>query len=154
MRTTWEKIVHHVGTIYGQDISNELLNKKRVILSEPEYSTETLAKHALKVARNATQAARLMEAREVQRTMLQEAVNEGLDADTIMEPAILENEIEEAPIFQGQTEIPIKLTDIEDVHSYKNQWRTFRERSVRLEKQRGQAFSMIRGHVCKFYLIK
>ncbi len=24
MRTTWEKIVHHVGTIYGHDISNEL----------------------------------------------------------------------------------------------------------------------------------
>jgi hypothetical protein len=29
MRTTWEKIVHHAGTIYGHDISNELLNKKK-----------------------------------------------------------------------------------------------------------------------------
>jgi hypothetical protein len=28
MRTTWEKIVHHVGTIHGQNISNELLNRK------------------------------------------------------------------------------------------------------------------------------
>ena len=30
MRTTWEKIVNHVGTIYGHDNSNELQNKKRI----------------------------------------------------------------------------------------------------------------------------
>jgi hypothetical protein len=34
MRTTWEKIVHHVGAIYGQDISNKLQqNKKTVIIT-------------------------------------------------------------------------------------------------------------------------
>jgi hypothetical protein len=27
MRTTWEKTVHHVGTIHGHDTSNELQNK-------------------------------------------------------------------------------------------------------------------------------
>jgi hypothetical protein len=69
-----------------------------------------------------------------------------------MELAVLENEIEEAT-FQEDQEIPIKLTDLEDVH-YKNEWRTYRERSVRLEKQRGQAFSMIRGQCMQVLLDK
>jgi hypothetical protein len=38
MRTTWEKIVHHVGTIYGHDISNELQNKKTVTILKPEHT--------------------------------------------------------------------------------------------------------------------
>jgi hypothetical protein len=32
MRNTWEKITHHVGTIYGHDISNELQNKTKVTI--------------------------------------------------------------------------------------------------------------------------
>ena len=40
-RVTWEKIVHHVGTIYGHDISNEL----QVILPEQEYTDDVKAKH-------------------------------------------------------------------------------------------------------------
>ncbi len=43
MRTTWEKIVHHVGTIYGHDISNELLNKKTVVIDKPVHPQDVLA---------------------------------------------------------------------------------------------------------------
>ena len=35
MITTWEKIVHHVGTIHGYNISNELLNNKTIIITKP-----------------------------------------------------------------------------------------------------------------------
>ena len=38
MRTTWEKIFHHVGTIYGHSISNKMQNKKR----SPSPSLKTL----------------------------------------------------------------------------------------------------------------
>jgi hypothetical protein len=47
MRTSWEKLVHFVGTNYGQDISNELWNKIPVILSEPVHTLEVLARHAI-----------------------------------------------------------------------------------------------------------
>jgi hypothetical protein len=43
MRTTWEKIVHHVGTIYG-----ELQKKKTVIIDEPKHTQDVLNKHAAK----------------------------------------------------------------------------------------------------------
>jgi uncharacterized protein CbrC (UPF0167 family) len=47
MRTSWEKLVQFVGTNYGQDISNELQNKIPMILSEPVYTLEVLARHAI-----------------------------------------------------------------------------------------------------------
>jgi hypothetical protein len=47
MRTSWEKLVHFVGTNYGQDISNELQNKIPVIVSEPFHTPEVLARHAI-----------------------------------------------------------------------------------------------------------
>ncbi len=59
MRTTWEKIVHHVGTIYGHDISNELQNKKRVIITKPEHTQDVLDRHAERVTRHESQELRL-----------------------------------------------------------------------------------------------
>ena len=35
MRTTREKRLHHVGTIYGHDIRNKLINKKIVTIYKP-----------------------------------------------------------------------------------------------------------------------
>jgi hypothetical protein len=63
MRTTWEKIVHHVGTIYGHGISNELQNKKTVLVIEPEDTLEVLKKHEERVMRNQNQQQRLQIAR-------------------------------------------------------------------------------------------
>ena len=81
MRTTWEKIVHHAGTIYGHDISNELLNKKTVLILEPEYTLEVLTKHEERVLRNQSQQQRLQTARLAQQNALSLAVEEGnLDA--------------------------------------------------------------------------
>jgi hypothetical protein len=42
---------------------------------------------------------------------------------------------------------------MEQTHHY-NEWRTYRERASRLEKQRGQAFSMIRGQCMQVLLDK
>ena len=42
MITTWEKLVHHVGTIHEHEIINGLLNKKTVIIPKPEHTQEEL----------------------------------------------------------------------------------------------------------------
>ena len=44
MRTTWEKIIQYISTIYGQNISNKLYHKK-IILPEPVYTTIVLTRH-------------------------------------------------------------------------------------------------------------
>jgi hypothetical protein len=45
MRTSWENLVQYVGTNYGQDINSELENKVWVILTEPVYTEDVLARH-------------------------------------------------------------------------------------------------------------
>jgi hypothetical protein len=46
MRTTWEKIVHHVGTIYyGHDISNKLQNEKTVVITKPKHAQACPSSH-------------------------------------------------------------------------------------------------------------
>ena len=151
MRTTWEKLVHHVGTIYGHDISNELLNKKAVVLQKPEYTQDVRDKHDERTARHDSQQDRLSRARLVQKTALEQAVKDK-DSAAPMALAMLENEIEEAR-YQATVELPIKLNDIEKTE-HDNAWRTYRERASRLETQRGQAFSMIRGQCMQVLLDK
>ena len=46
MRTTWTRIVHHVGMIHGHDISKELLNRTRITVPKPLYPSEMLHTHA------------------------------------------------------------------------------------------------------------
>ena len=47
MRTTCKNIVHHVGTIHGHDISNELQKKKTVIIPKLEHTKTALDEHEL-----------------------------------------------------------------------------------------------------------
>jgi hypothetical protein len=65
--------------------------------------------------------------------------------------ATLENEIEDAA-YKATLDLPLKLDDMETHHN--NKWRTYRERKSRLEKQRGQAFSMICGQCMRLLLDK
>ena len=46
MKTTPEKIANHVGTIHGQDISTEIMTKKRVVMEKPECSEQAKQDHA------------------------------------------------------------------------------------------------------------
>jgi hypothetical protein len=69
-----------------------------------------------------------------------------------MQLAILDNEIEEAAYLAGLP-LPVKLDEEELNHNH-NEWRTYREHTSRLAKQRGQAFSMIRGQCMQVLLDK
>ena len=46
MRTSWDKLVQHVCTKYGQDIKNELNSKVKVNLVMPVHLAEVLGRHA------------------------------------------------------------------------------------------------------------
>jgi hypothetical protein len=48
MRTSWEKLLQYVGTNYGQDINNKLQNKVWVVLTEPVYTNDVLARHSVR----------------------------------------------------------------------------------------------------------
>jgi hypothetical protein len=143
MNTSWEKLVQHVGTNYGQDISNELQNKVRLTIPEPTYSAAIMTKHAQREALIRQGQANLLAAREQRRIQLKAAVSAGQDAEAPMKLALLENEIALAQ-FEALQEVPIELTESEKTQN-NNEWRTYRERNSKLTNHRGQAFSLILG---------
>ena len=49
-RNTLKQIVKHKGTIYGQDISNELHNRRVLVIVKPHHTEDVLRKHAAKVS--------------------------------------------------------------------------------------------------------
>ena len=76
MWATWEKIVHHVGTIYGHDIRNGLHNKKKVSIPKPEYTEDIQFKHKQRVEIINLQSARLSELRELNIVILTQSVED------------------------------------------------------------------------------
>ena len=112
-RVTWEKTVHHLGTICRQDTSNELQSEKRVIIAKPERAQGVLDKRADRVIRRniSQQQERLAAATLDQKAVLQ-TTEAGADAEATMSLATLENKIEEAT-HQASTDPPTALDETE-----------------------------------------
>jgi len=151
MRIMWEKIVHHVGTIYGHDISNELQNKKIVLTQEPSYSQEVLDKHADRVKRKKAQYEHINDAWKIQAKSLDTLAKSG-DINAVVSLAELQNKIDEAT-YKNSIDLPIHLDEMEKTLQ-DNKWQTYHERQSCLEKQRGQAFSVTRGQCMQALLDK
>jgi hypothetical protein len=143
MRTSWEKLVQHVGAAYGQDISNELHNKTTVTISQPVHTAAVMTRHTAREQLVRAGQANLPKARRAQQLVLQAAVTAGVDLDAPLKLAILNNAIAEGG-FEQNLEVPIELTDSEKTQ-HNNEWRTYQERNALLTKHRGQAFSLILG---------
>ena len=45
MRNILKQIVNHTGTMYGQYISNELHNRRVVVIAKPQHTADVLRKH-------------------------------------------------------------------------------------------------------------
>jgi hypothetical protein len=142
MRTSWEKLAQYCGTINGQNILNELSNKTPVILQEPVYTSEVMARHKKhsKMLQEVQQ--KLQTAREKEKTVLEaEVVAKVRDAS--MKLAHLESEITKAE-YEMALDVPIKMTDTEKT-AYLNKWKLFEARKEMLNNHRGQAYAIIIG---------
>ena len=112
MRTSWEKITEYVGTLYGQDISNELQNKSIVAITEPALPDAVLLRNAARevVIRNGQQ--NTQASQRVGEDMLHLAVDKGLEARAPMELATLQHEITAGELDLSES-VPVQLTDSE-----------------------------------------
>ena len=155
MRNTREKLVHHVGTIHVHEIINELLNKKRVTIDKPQNTQDALDKHQLVTERRDQSYERLAEARKLQKGVYEGKFIHGeptIATKAKMSLAILNNGIVEAKYKSNQI-LPIVMEGGAKVE-HENKWRKYRERIVKLEKQCGQEFYMIRGQCMQVLLDK
>jgi hypothetical protein len=143
MRTSWEKLAQYVGTNYGQDISNQLQNKITIILVNPVHTDDVLLKHSLRETMIPNGQMNIQRARKAQETILDAAVQAGIDMEAPLKLALLQNDIAQGR-FSANIEVPIVLNDSQK-NQFRNEWRTYRERNDNLIKHRGQAFSFIQG---------
>ena len=120
MRTTWEKLVQHVGTSYGQDISNELMNKTIVNIVQPTHTASVLARHQTRELMIRAGQQNILRAQRTRRTALELTVRAGADDEAPMKLAILENQIAQGEFAAG-VDVPIELTDSEKT-LHTNEW--------------------------------
>ena len=120
---TWENIVHNVGTIYGHDIRNGMQNKTKVSIPKPDYTEDVQSKHKQRVEVLSLQSVRISEAREANRVMLNQAVEDGNDPEAPINLAMLENEIDRAT-YKASIDPAIHLTGAKKTE-HDNIWRMF-----------------------------
>jgi hypothetical protein len=132
MRTSLEKLAQYVGTNYGQDISNELQNKITAILVEPVHTDDVILKHSLRETMIHNGQINIQRARKAQETILEAAVQAGLDMEAPMKLALLQNDIAQGE-FSANVEVPIVLNDSQKT-PFRNEWRTYREHHANLIK--------------------
>ena len=110
MRTTWEKIFHHVGTIYRHNISDKLQNKVKFSIPKPGYTEYLQSKHKQHMKLLNLQSASLSEAMESNRVMLTQSVKDGNDLEAPINMSILENEINEST-YKASIDPATHITD-------------------------------------------
>ena len=96
--------------------------------------------------------ARLSEAREENKVMLTQEVQEGNDPEARINMAMMENEIDEAT-YKASIDPEIHVTDAKKTQHNKA-WRTYRERTSRPEKYQGQVLSIFMGQCMQVLLEK
>ena len=99
MRTTREKLVHHVGTIHGHNISNVLMNKKAVIITKPDHTQDALDEQQSATVRTDQSYQRSVEVQQFQKGFFKDQVMEGeptISDKTKVHLTILNNEIVES----------------------------------------------------------
>ena len=94
MKTTWENIVHHVGTIHGCSIRNGLLNNKRLLIPKLEHTQYSLDENQLSTERRDQPHQCLAELWQFQKGVFEDQVVEeepNISAKDKMSLAILNN---------------------------------------------------------------
>ena len=86
---TWEKIVHHVVTIYRHDISNKLQNKTKFSIPKPKYTEDVQLKQKQLMELLSIHIARLCEVIEPKAFMLTQAVKDGNDLEAPIKMTML-----------------------------------------------------------------
>ena len=120
MQNTLKMLVKHIGTLYGQDIANEIGNQTVVTIAKPKHSREVLLEHAVNKALKTEHYNRLTLPRQAKESLLQKSA--AYDPEISMKPAELQNDI---ALQAAAHTLPmeIKLYGDEDIEHY-GKWRT------------------------------
>ena len=121
MRNTLKQIVKHTGTIYGKYISNELHNRRVVVISKPQHTSDVLRKHEAKVSLRDNNFQRIQDARIAKEAVLITAAQ--TNTDLTIPLTELQNDIAYAAAKHGEPLDIILHGDGKVEHE--GNWRTY-----------------------------
>ena len=70
MQNTLKMLVKHIGTLYGQDIANEIGNRTVVTIAKPKHPRAVLLSHAAKETLRIENYNRILLSRQAQESLL------------------------------------------------------------------------------------
>ena len=150
MQNTPKMLVKHIGTLYGQDISNYIGNRTVLTIVKPKHSRAVLLAHAAKETLSTENYNKLLFLRQAQESLPQQSATN--NPEIAMKLAELQNDM---ALQAAAHTLPmeIKLYGDEETE-HRGKWRTYRDRNSRLDKNRGQVFSIIMGQCMQQLLDK
>ena len=150
MRTSWGKLVQHVGTKYSQDIRNELNKNIKVNILTPVHLTEVLVRHFKREALVHTGQSIIQASRWAHANILLSAATAGPSYTEIPKTvATMDNEITKGD-YNLAKKISIEMPE-SDKTAYVNDRHTSQNTNSNLENHRVQAYSLILG-ICTHLL--
>lgn len=148
VKTSWEKLTNHVGTLYGTDIATELATGTKLHIVQPEHSALVQLKHQEEEDRRKARQTRLKDALQYEANKLKakaDALLEAGEDDSEVRYKFVQktNEIEVLQ-YEIDDDLPIALKG-EAKTQWETEWKMYKSRMENLIKHRGQALNMIKG---------
>jgi hypothetical protein len=132
----------YIGTNYGDDACQEWRSKKQLVLLEPTYPSDVLARHTKMITN-------LEKQLKVIKTGLASDPNK---LNLLKNQMEVENKLELAR-FELNDVVEVKTT-AEESMAFSNSWRTYRKRTNRLVRSRGKVYSLVLGQCTTVLLDK
>ena len=140
--------VKQIGTMYGEEVRNDIHNRTAFIIVKPFYDQDLLDKQVVKERLMESNFKQIQDTRRRKKATLQLAMLNDPDLDITLAD-IQKERAEELAKHEEPLEI-VLFGDNKAKHEGK--WKTYQEKESILEKHRGHTFSMILGQ-CYQHLI-
>jgi hypothetical protein len=151
--TSKGKLALYNGTSYGDDVCQEWLPEKQLVLQEPTYPDSVLARHAVQERAVIDRVPKMVTSLEKQLwVIVAELILTPNDLNLLKKQMELENKLEQAK-FKLADVVEVKTTANEGI-AFRNSLCTYRERRDCLVRSRGKVYSLVLGQCTTVLLNK
>ena len=141
---TWDKLVDHAGSLYGENVRNELFNKAHVVLKPPGHTQAVLAKHQVRETAKRKSLQILLNGQLISAEKYEEIAAVGINPNALVKLAILQNDIQQTQNSLANP-LPMKL-DEQDKSEFDGHSKAYHRRVEDIKsKLLGKVFSLIMG---------
>ena len=128
LRTSKEKLALYIGTNYGDDACQEWMSEKQLVLLEPTYPPDVLARQEVQERAISARVTKMITNLEKQLKVIETGLaSDPNELNLLKNQMEVENKLELAR-FELNDVVEVKTT-AEESMAFSNSWRTYRERT-------------------------